>query len=121
MPALLAFIAVALLALPALARPPVDPCAQARDPVRCAAHQTAQRACAAMRGKEQRNCIEVNMPPLDCRRMQDQSRCEAQQNARELCRSKAGKDLSKCLSATQPAKRRKPPAATGSGAGRSAG
>lgn len=102
----------ALLALTAPAQSAADPCAAARDPVRCEARQAALKTCAAKRGAERQKCIEAGTPPPDCRRSQDPPRCEAEQRAREICREKAGKELRQCLrDALPPKPARKPPAA----------
>ena len=108
----LAQVAGALLALsaPALAG---DPCAVARDPVRCEAREAALKICAAQRSEEKQHCIQANMPPVDCRQTRYPSRCEAEQNAWEICRGKAGTELRKCLREWLPpnAARKRPAAA----------
>ncbi len=101
----------ALFALSAPALSAVDPCAAARDPVRCEARQAALKTCAAKRGTEKQICIEVNTPPPDCRRAQDPPRCEAQQRAHEICRGKAGRELKQCLRDALPKPAGKRPAA----------
>lgn len=108
----LALAAGALLALPVPALSAADPCAAARDPVRCEARQAALKTCAAKRGTEKQKCIEAGLPPPDCRRTQDPPRCAAQQRAHEICRGKAGRALKQCLrDALPPKPARKRPAA----------
>lgn len=109
-------LAGALLALPALAqslvRSAVEPCAMARDSVRCEARLAALKVCAAKRSAEKQACLAARMPPPDCRRTQDPPRCEAEQRAAEICRGKAGRELKQCLRDEQPPKTaRKRPAA----------
>jgi len=98
----------ALLALPALAQSTADPCARARDPVRCEARQAALKACAAKRGAEKQTCLDAGMPPPDCRLAKDPPSCEAEQRAREICSGKTGKALKQCLRDEQPKKAPKP-------------
>ena len=100
----LTLAAGALLVLSAPAQSAADPCAAARDPVRCEARQAALKTCAAKRGTERQKCIEAGMPPPDCRRTQDPPRCEAEQRAKEICRGKAGRELKQCLRDTLPPK-----------------
>ncbi|MDP3515328.1 MAG: hypothetical protein Q8S20_21505 [Sulfuritalea sp.] len=105
-------LAGALLTLPALAQPAAEPCARARDPLRCEAREAALKTCAAKRGAEKSICLEAAMPPPDCRRAPDPRRCAAGQKAAEICRGKAGSELRQCLRKQQPPKTvRKPPAA----------
>lgn len=112
MPLRLTLAAGALLALSAPAQSAADPCAAARDPLRCEARQAALKTCAAKRGTEKQKCIEAGMPPPDCRRSQDPSRCEAEQRAHDICRRKAGRELKQCLrDALPPKPARKRPAA----------
>lgn len=111
MPLRLTLAAGALLALSAPAESAADPCAAARDPVRCEARQAALKTCAAKRGTERVKCIEAGMPPPDCRRTQDPPRCAAQQRANEICRGKTGRALKQCLhDALPPKPARKRPA-----------
>ncbi len=112
MPLRLTLAAGALLALSAPAQSAADPCAAARDPVRCEARQAALKTCAAQRGAERQRCVEAGMPPPDCRRTQDPQRCEAEQRANQICRGKAGRELKQCLrDALPPKTARKRPAA----------
>lgn len=104
-----------LLWLPALAKPAVDDCIRARDPVRCEVRQAALKACSEKRGAEQRACLEASMPPVDCNKTSNPPNCEAAQKAREVCKGKTGKELKKCMHDEQPQKKPKrktsPPAA----------
>jgi hypothetical protein len=102
---LLAMVAGALLAAPALAQPIADPCAMARDPVRCEARQAALKNCAGKRGKEKQVCIEASIPPVDCSKTQNPARCEAAQRAEAACEGKTGKELKNCLRDEQPRKK----------------
>jgi hypothetical protein len=105
-PKLLAMVAAARSAVSAPAAPAADPCAVARDPVRCEARREALKTCADRRGAERQACLDAHIPPPDCRRAEDPRRCEAEQLARELCRGKTDAALRKCLREQHPRKAR---------------
>lgn len=93
------------LSLPAMAQPEVQPatqsapeeCAQARDPVRCAARQAALITCAEKRGAEKQACLQESLPPVDCSQADNPEECAAIEQAKEKCADKKGTALTACL------------------------
>lgn len=93
------------LSLPAMAQPEVQPatqsapeeCAQARDPVRCAARQAALITCAEKRGAEKQACLQENLPPVDCSQADNPEECAAIEQLKEKCADKKGTALTACL------------------------
>ena len=104
----LPFVLCSFISLSSLAQEPASAgCAQARDPLRCEARQTALVACADKRGAEKRVCFDALMPPIDCSKAEDPAHCEAIERAKEICKGKNGKQLKACLKAENPKKSRK--------------
>lgn len=97
------------LSLPAMAQPeiqsevqpapqsPPEECAQARDPVRCAARQAALIACAEKRGAEKQDCLQENLPPVDCSQADNPKECATIEQLKEKCASKKDAALTACL------------------------
>ncbi|HEY8857384.1 MAG TPA: hypothetical protein VIM43_08530 [Rugosibacter sp.] len=93
------------LSLPAMAQPefqsaaqlaPAE-CAEAHDPVRCAARQAALITCAEKHGAEKQACLQENLPPLDCSQADNPEECTAIEQAKEKCADKKGTALTACL------------------------
>lgn len=93
------------LSLPAMAQPEVQPatqsapeeCAQARDPVRCAARQAALITCAEKRGAEKQACLQESLPPVDCSQADNPEECAAIEQLKEKCADKKDTALTACL------------------------
>lgn len=74
-----------------------DPCAQARDPASCAAHQAALAQCADKRGSEKQACLQEHLPPVNCSLEDNPEECAAIQQAKERCAGKKDAALTACL------------------------
>lgn len=97
------------LSLPAMAQPevqlevqpatqsPPEECAQARDPVRCAARQAALITCAEKRGAEKQACLQESLPPVDCSQADNPEECVAIEQLKEKCADKKDTALTACL------------------------
>lgn len=93
------------LSLPAIAQTEAQPatqstpgeCAQARDPVRCAARQAALITCAEKRGSEKQACLQESLPPVDCSQADNPEECATIEQVKEKCVDKKGAALTACL------------------------
>ena len=126
---ILATLAAALFALPAMAqqgpgtaseaaviggkaasqgqskRGPVD-CSKAKDVEQCTArqgaHQKAREACKGKTGAERRQCMHEQAQNVDCRKARNPEQCASRKQAYAACKEQSGPQFKRCVQEKMP-------------------